>query len=670
MNLRQRATYGLWLILVMFLLMAAAALWGSHKQASLLNFVATQVWVTADHSQQAVASIQTQLSLVEQMIKNGRLDQLLLQNQKQNYQKSLSAISQAGIIKPNDLQQIKDYEQAYGHAQQQLIGTFERYHAADVATAGTVATIVDIGEIVEEHGDRAVEELVQKPTKAISWKGGLQRKWDAADGGMEANIGFFRQLYFIEQIKRHGPQDELIKELDDSIAFQKDAIDALASTGLFNVPAPERFGNRSLGDAYIALFAEHSANVRQLVTHFKAMQTAQEVYELAADDLMQSLEQLQLDSAAQLEATLATAPKVQTTVHSGVFAVAFICIGLLAAIAWYIKGNVLTQLAQVARSLRDVAQGDGDLTRRLPEQGNDEITDIARNFNRFAEKVRTIVFDIRHGTADVLLTAEQSLSLATNLRDEAKQTEAHSDDLALSMQQMTQAAQAIVDSCHLAADNARETAAVVQEGNGTLGETITQMQQLTHTVRDSASSLQQLAAKAEKIDQIVNVIQTIASQTNLLALNAAIEAARAGEQGRGFAVVAEEVRNLAQRSEQSSKEISAVIVEIQQETRESYNQMQQSVSLAGVSMDACNRSGQALTQAQQQMDEVDVQIERVHVAAAQQASTLAQMLSQIAHVASLAKKSSDEAIEAYDFTVKIQDLSRDVDHNVSQFKVS
>lgn len=143
-----------------------------------------------------------------------------------------------------------------------------------------------------------------------------------------------------------------------------------------------------------------------------------------------------------------------------------------------------------------------------------------------------------------------------------------------------------------------QTSTAVLQGNAAIHGTISQMQQMSDTVHRCANPLEQLTEKAEKIDQIVGVIRGIAEQTNLLALNAAIEAARAGEQGRGFAVVAEEVRNLAQRAESSSREISAVIAEIQQETRLSHQQMQQSVLMADQSMQACEQSGTALAAVQ------------------------------------------------------------------------
>lgn len=349
---------------------------------------------------------------------------------------------------------------------------------------------------------------------------------------------------------------------------------------------------------------------------------------------------------------------------SGAVAILFMVV-----IAWHVRRTMLQQLDEVARNLRDVASGDGDLTRRLPVAREDELGLIASNFNQFAEKIRSIVLQIRQGTGSMAQASAQSQQLSVNLQREAEETEHHSASLASAMQQMDHAARQIADSCAEVADKSHQAANAVQQGNLAIGQTLAQMADMMQTIHGSASTMQVLADKAGKIDQIVAVIQQISEQTNLLALNAAIEAARAGEQGRGFAVVAEEVRNLAQRSEQSSREISVMIAEIQQQTRDTYSQMQQSVALAETSRQACENSGSQLSDAHQKMAAVDAEVGRVYQAASEQASTLNEMLQQIRQVAVLAANSSHEASSALKLTDSVQHGTRELERLVSQFVV-
>ncbi|WP_031565740.1 methyl-accepting chemotaxis protein [Rheinheimera texasensis] len=668
MTLREKANWGLWLIFTLFVAIAGVGWWGNQQQEQVLDRTIQQAWPAMKSSGTAVSLVDEQLFSMEQLLQGLQVDSNAMAQRDQQLATAIKNLATNPLPDRSLLRQLDTALEQFVLAQQQLRQQFVRYQQQLSGLDKTVSQIVEIGEIVEEVGDSQVETLIQAPRQTISWEGGLQRKWDAADGGMEANIGFFRQLYFLEQIKRQGPQPELVKELNDSIAFQQDAVDGLVATGLFAIPAPNHFGSATLGDTYLQLFEQHKQQIQTTLDALVQMQQRQTEYRAASTTLVTALNQLQQSLDSSTADIVAQGPATAGYVAKLLLVTGGVTLVLLVLIGTYVRKGMLAQLHQVAKNLHDVASGDGDLTRRLEVKSDDELGRIAENFNLFAGKIQHIVQDIHH-SAQVLIDASvQSQQLSKHLKQEAEDTEQHSTGLASAMQQLDHSAQDIANSCGIVVKQSEQTSSAVLQGNAAIHGTISQMQQMSDTVHRSASALEQLTAKAEKIDQIVGVIRGIAEQTNLLALNAAIEAARAGEQGRGFAVVAEEVRNLAQRAESSSREISAVIAEIQQETRLSHQQMQQSVLLADQSMQACEQSGSALAVVQDQIKSVVEQINRMFNATSEQAQTLNQMLLQIREVASLAANSSQEAGSALQLIDGMQGRAQDLNRLVVQFR--
>ena len=668
MTLREKANWGLLLIFALFVAVAGVGWWGNQQQAQVLARTIEQAWPAMEHSGNAVALIDEQLFAMEQLLQGLPVDAAAIMLREQKLTTVVNQLTSNPLPDSALLKKLQATLTQFIDTQQRLSQQFTLYQTQSSGLDKTVAQIVEIGEVVEEVGDSQVETLVQAPTQTISWEGGLQRKWDAADGGMEANIGFFRQLYFLEQIKRQGPKAELLKELNDSIAFQQEAVDGLLATGLFAIAAPQNFGSASLGDTYQRLFDQHKQQIQLTLDALVQMQKQQKEYRENTAALISALNNLQQSLDVSTAQIVAQGPETAGYVARLLLITGGVTLLLLTLIGVYVRKGMLAQLKQVAKSLHDVASGDGDLTRRLDVKSDDELGRIAQNFNVFAGKIQHIVQDIDQSAQVLIEATEQSQHLSKHLKQEADDTEQHSTSLASAMQQLDHSAQDIANSCGIVAKQSEQTSTAVLQGNAAIHGTISQMQQMSDTVHQSANALQQLTAKAEKIDQIVGVIRGIAEQTNLLALNAAIEAARAGEQGRGFAVVAEEVRNLAQRAESSSREISAVIAEIQQETRLSHQQMQQSVLLADQSMEACEQSGTALASVQDQIKSVVEQVNRMFNATTEQAQTLTQMLGQIREVAALASNSSHEAGSALKLMDGMQGRAQDLNRLVAQFR--
>ncbi|BEV14001.1 methyl-accepting chemotaxis protein [Herbaspirillum sp. DW155] len=249
------------------------------------------------------------------------------------------------------------------------------------------------------------------------------------------------------------------------------------------------------------------------------------------------------DALASLTAMLAS---------SGVMAV---LVTILAALVLgALISRVLRRLSVVQRALEEIADGDGDLTRRLDTQGStDELGRISAAFNRFVDKVEHVMLDIREASHTIHAATRD---IASGNMDLSQRTESQ----ASSLEQTAAAMEELTSSVRQNADNAQQANALSQSASEIAGRGGAMVEQVVQT-------MSAINASSQKIVDIISVIDGIAFQTNILALNAAVEAARAGEQGRGFAVVASEVRSLAQRSATAAKEIKVLISDSVEQVR-------------------------------------------------------------------------------------------------------
>jgi methyl-accepting chemotaxis protein len=243
-----------------------------------------------------------------------------------------------------------------------------------------------------------------------------------------------------------------------------------------------------------------------------------------------------------------------------------IMVVMLGTIVSFISVRLSRPIVQMAAILKDIAEGEGDLTKTIPVNGNDEIGEMALYLNRFIEKLNGIVFNIRahsgtitSGTEELKERMAQIGRTEDLLLDTAGTTSA-------AVEQMAGNVTAIAESTHHLSSTADETEHLATEGRKAVQGTIDGINKVRSVLEEGAVEVKSLGNRTSEIGKVTTVINDIADQTNLLALNAAIESARAGEHGRGFAVVADEVRKLAERTTESTKEITKMISAIQQET--------------------------------------------------------------------------------------------------------
>jgi methyl-accepting chemotaxis protein len=381
-----------------------------------------------------------------------------------------------------------------------------------------------------------------------------------------------------------------------------------------------------------------------------------------------------LDEAQQLalkarDEQIATSAEAYSSSRNVMIGTVVFGVGLSMILAQWVIIGVVRRINRVSEYIKDVAEGEGDLTKRIAIENNDELAVLAQWFNQFMEKLQNIIVQVAASTEQIASASEEISASSTQVAQSADLQRDQTNQVATAMQEMASTVVEVSDNSNHAAGSARSAGDVARDGGRIVEETVTVIRDLADSTRETALKIEQLGGSSEKIGQIVGVINDIADQTNLLALNAAIEAARAGEQGRGFAVVADEVRKLAERTTQATKEIAGMIQTIQDETQKAVDAMQSSTRKVDAGVNTAQRAGDALQNIIQSTESVQEVVTHIATAATQQSSATEQINSSMEQIAKMVQQSAVSAQESARACQDLSNLALDLQSLVEHFKV-
>jgi len=338
-------------------------------------------------------------------------------------------------------------------------------------------------------------------------------------------------------------------------------------------------------------------------------------------------------------------------------------------LAILIQRNIVAPINEVVSALKDIAEGEGDLTVRLKAKTRDEVGELVTWFNIFVEKVQQIIIQFRD-TANELSTASTALNTQSGETNDLIIGQQQEIDTVLSaMTVMSTVTQNVADRVEESASDAEKADAESQLGRQIVGETMNSIEALASDIESASDVITKLQQDSDSIGTVLDVIRGIAEQTNLLALNAAIEAARAGEQGRGFAVVADEVRTLASRTQESTQEIHDMIERLQSGSREAVTVMDKGRVQAHESVKTAGKARESLVAITTSVETIKDASLQIAKATSEQRIMNKDINGNIINISGATRKTSDGSREMTSKAQELDKLSDDMLKLVGQFRI-
>ncbi|BBR55864.1 methyl-accepting chemotaxis protein [Pseudomonas guariconensis] len=345
---------------------------------------------------------------------------------------------------------------------------------------------------------------------------------------------------------------------------------------------------------------------------------------------------------------------------------------LLALLVGVLAAFLITR--QITRPLRetlDVVEkiANGDLTQNLRVTRRDELGALQQGIARMGTTLRELITGIRDGVTQIASAAEELSAVTEQTSAGANSQKVETDQVATAMHEMAATVQEVARNAEQASHAATGADQEARAGDRVVGEAINQIERLASEVHRSTEAMSLLQQESQKIGSVMDVIKSVAEQTNLLALNAAIEAARAGEAGRGFAVVADEVRGLAQRTQQSTEEIEGLVASLQNGTQQVADVMNDSRSLTDSSVELARKAGASLENITRTVSNIQSMNQQIAAAAEQQSAVAEEISRSILNVRDVSEQTATASDETAASSVELARLGGHLQTLVSQFRV-
>lgn len=364
----------------------------------------------------------------------------------------------------------------------------------------------------------------------------------------------------------------------------------------------------------------------------------------------------------------ANAQDIYTSSRQFFIGIAVVTVAILVVAGVWVARSISVPLAELRHTIEQ-AERDRDLTARTSIKSNDEIGQVAQAYGRMMARFNEIMANIKQLSTNLQANAQSLASTTVDTREDVERQTRETDQVATASTEMSHAIEEVSRQSQQASTAANDANRETIDGKEVLNSTIASINRLAERMRGASDVINRVETDSTAIGTVLDVIRGIAEQTNLLALNAAIEAARAGEQGRGFAVVADEVRSLAQRTQESTEEIQEMIERLQSGTREAVATMESGTSEMENTVAEASKAGESLQAIANAVSLISDMNSQIATATEEQMSVSQEISQNVVNISDICKRSEESVQKVEGNSHEVESVASTLNQIVSEFKI-